>query len=178
MIAGFSLGMGWILGHDLGDIALSTRIRELMRRKDLRNDIQALIENYLTNYDICRQNRNVLSHFTAFIPKDADLESIELKSISFVRAKVGVAADHQYFPSALNDIRRVASKIRGLSLHSWSIFQALEELARGKPATLPPLIVAPELLVKPPQNNSPKPTRQPKLSRAERRKRARRGMDR
>ena len=31
---GVSQGMGWIIGHDLGDMALSTRIREILKRRD------------------------------------------------------------------------------------------------------------------------------------------------
>jgi hypothetical protein len=161
--------------HDLGDIAISSRILELMIRLKVRNDIRDLLNNYLTNYDICRQNSNVLTHFTAHIPEEADSESFDLKAVSFVRVK-GISANKQLFPSSLTDIRRAAVDIRGLALHSWRIYEVLELLAPGKPSELPPLIVAPELLVKPPQNNSPILKRQPKLSRAERRKRARHGF--
>jgi hypothetical protein len=172
-VAGFSRGMGWILAHDLGAIAISSRIRELMTRLDIRDDIQSVLNNYLTNYDICRQNRNVLTHFTAHVPKDIDFDTVDLKSVQFVRVK-SLFATADFFPSTLSDIRRVAAEIRGLALHSWSIYEALESLAADKPSELPPPIVAPELLVTPRQNNSRKPTRQPKLSRAERRKRAHR----
>lgn len=175
-IIGVSQGMGWIIGHDLGDMALSTRIREIMKRREHPDGVEPLLNNYLPNYDICRQNRNVLTHFTATVPKDADFASVDLKSVSFIRLK-GVSAKADIFPSSLGDIRRVAAEIYGLCVHSWSIYQALDALAKGKHAELPPLIAAPELLVKPPQNNSPKPTRQRKLSRAERRKKGRRGVD-
>jgi hypothetical protein len=165
--------MGWIMGHDLGDIALSKRIKEIMNRRHDNSEIRALIDNYLSNYDVCRQNRNTLTHFTGFVPRDANKETVDLSSIRFVRLK-DIKAKPEFFPSALIDIRRVALEIRGLSLHSWRIYEVLELLAEGKSPELPPIIVAPELLLKPPQNNTLKPGREPKLSRAERRKRARR----
>jgi hypothetical protein len=168
IVMGCSPRVGWILAHDLGDISISTKIKEMLKLRPPDSDADALLRCCLQVYDVCRQNRNSLTHFTASVPS-RDADAATLTAASFVRIK-GPSPEASPLPSSLNDIRRVAIEVHYLAVYLWKIYKALVARGEGKPATLPPLIAAPELLWKPPQSTAPKQKRPPKPSRASRRK--------
>jgi hypothetical protein len=124
--------------------------------------IVEIVSNYLSVYDICRQNRNVLSHFTPV----GSLRDEE--KIIFAKMK-GITGKIDPIPSTLVDIRRVAAEIMGLMTYSWRIYKALDELDRGQTPELPPIIAVPMLLVKPPPQTNQEPNERRPSSQKERR---------
>jgi hypothetical protein len=137
--------IGWILAHDLGDVAICERIKE--RLKLLNNpgaEVDDLILNALEIYDACRINRNTLTHFTVRAADDG--------TISFVRTKGPVPIQHP-LPSSLEDIRRVATETKILSQYLWHLYRALGGDGSEEKIPLPPKLAVPELLWKPLQQN-------------------------
>jgi hypothetical protein len=160
--------VGWILAHDLGDIQISTRIKEMLKLRPPDSDVNDLLQCCMQIYDVCRINRNSLTHFTASVPS-ADADAATVAAASFVRMK-GPSPEPSPLPSTLPDIRRVAVEVRFLAVYLWNTYKALVARGSGKPAKLPPLLAVPELLWKPPQPTGPKSKRPPKPSPASRRK--------
>jgi hypothetical protein len=164
-IVGLPVAESWVLGHELGDVAISERIRALVRLKKVPEKTIEIIENALEFYDICRTNRNQLTHFVVVnYPDDMILKR---------RSKKPNIYDSSPFDNSLEDIRRVADEIMWIQRRLWVIVVKIGDgaglaTAGPWPSTLP----LPDLLWKPPQ-----PTRksQPRLrppSRASRRKAA------
>jgi hypothetical protein len=139
----FTPKFGWVIAHDMGAISLIERITELLKIRPLANDEQELLVNALKIYEICRQNRNLLTHFTVNRSKEADDEFV------FLRTK-GPSAAPKQFPSSLEDIRRVAFEIQTFSVYLHKIWKALIHREVDKSTPLPPIIALPELLWKPP----------------------------
>src|SRR5450631_87221 len=160
----FGPRLGWIIAHDLGDISISERIKELLKARPIDPDEQALILTALDVYDICRQNRNLLTHFTVNKGSKGEADS----DFVFVRTK-GPSPISKAFPSTLEDVRAVAVNTKTLSIYLHKIQKALHEREMGEDVPLPPIVAAPGLLWKPPSPTDTKPPRQPKSSRASRR---------
>jgi hypothetical protein len=139
----FTPKFGWVLAHDMGSISLIERITEVLKIRPLADDEQELLMNSLKIYDICRQNRNLLTHFTVNRSKEADDEFV------FLRTK-GPSAAPKQFPSSLEDIRRVALEIQTFSVYLHKIWKALIHREVDNSTPLPPIIELPELLWKPP----------------------------
>jgi len=154
----FGPGFGWIIAHDMGDISLSERIKELLKVRPIDPAEQALILNALEVYDACRQNRNLLTHFTVSIGSKDEPES----DYKFVRTK-GPSPTPKEFPSTLDDVRAVASNTKTLSVYLHQIHKALTEREAGKDVPLPPRVASPELLLRHPlqDRTEPKPQRPP-----------------
>jgi hypothetical protein len=151
--------VAWIIGHDIGDISLCEKIKEMVKVVRPDPDVATVLDAYLKAYDACRINRNTLTHFTsATNPADPDL----LNAV-FLRRK-GPSGKPNPLPSTLKDIRRVAEEIHTLMIYSWKLYKALLARNEGKRAELPPIIVAPDLLWKPPPPIVPKPKRLPQSS--------------
>ncbi|MGA8496319.1 MAG: hypothetical protein WB764_12630, partial [Xanthobacteraceae bacterium] len=151
----------WIIGHDIGDISLCEKIKEMVKAVKPNPEVATVLNAYLKVYDACRINRNTLTHFTsATNPADPD----DLLNAVFLRRK-GPSGQPNPLPSTLKDIRRVAEEIHTLTIYSWRLYKALLARNEGKPAELPPTIVAPDLLWKPPPPIVPKPKRLPRSSR-------------
>ncbi len=105
--------VGWILAHDLGDISISTKIKEMLKLRPVNPDIDELLLCCLQVYDVCRINRNSLTHFTASVPSpQADAAAVA----SFVRMK-GPSPEASPLPSSLQDVRRVALEVHYLSVY-------------------------------------------------------------
>jgi hypothetical protein len=161
-VADLDTMVGRIIAHDLGDIAISDRIRELLHAKNYEQNVVNLIENVLDVYDACRQNRNSLTHF-----------HIEKLDGEFLLARIkGPKWTTYILPNGLKDFRRVAEEIWELSLWLRKIWRELANLRDGLPASLPQIQPVPELLWKPPQQGPIKQPRQPRPSRASRRRAA------
>lgn len=154
---------GWIIGHDIGDVSLSNKIAEMLPYTKLADDSIGSIINYISVYDRCRQNRNMLSHFVPSVKVGDDLTSA-----IFVRRK-GIKGEKIELPSDLSDLRRVAEEILTLARFSWTLYRALDERRMGRNAQLPPLIVPPELLAKPLPDADPESKQPRQPSKKERR---------
>jgi hypothetical protein len=165
--------VGWIVGHDIGDISLCEKIKEFLAIRQMEIPIAEQVQTALSIYDVCRQNRNTLSHFTVK-PKSPEMLPDDF---IFLRTK-GVSAASHSIPSDLEDFRRVALETQVLSIHLWEIYKALGARQEGRPATWPPILSPPELLWKPPLPTTAKqrprrPPSVPKLSAAQKRAKAR-----
>jgi hypothetical protein len=165
-VMGCSPRIGWLLAHDLGDLQISMRIREMLKLRPHSADVDELLQNVLKVYDVCRQNRNSLTHFT---PNISSADPTEIKSATFVRMK-GPSPEPSPLPSALTDIRQVAIEVHYLASYLWRIHKALSARSKGQQAGLPPLVAVPDLLWKPHPQTAPKPKRPQRPSPASRRK--------
>src|SRR5262249_542313 len=104
----------WVIAHDLGDIATSTKIEALARAKNFSSAFQSAIKNTLDVYDICRQNRNQLVHFwTSGSDVSGGLQLYRMDR----KSKKADYPGQQPFKSDLADIRRVAGDIKALASH-------------------------------------------------------------
>jgi hypothetical protein len=156
---------GRIIAHDLGDIAISDRIREmLVLYERYESDI---IENALDVYDICRQNRNSLTHFHTE-KLDGELLLARIK---------GPRWTTHILPNEIKDFRRIADDIWDFSIWFRQIWRTMTLRQDGMLAPLPGIRPLPELLWKPPHldpkvQKSPRPPSVPKLSAAQKRAKA------
>jgi hypothetical protein len=74
----------WIIAHDIGDMSLDKKIREWLNfQTPSRREELDLVYNYLDIYDVCRQNRNALTHLKAETPvgKPDDLANVSFKKL-------------------------------------------------------------------------------------------------
>lgn len=153
--------MALILVHDLGDTSISDKIRDALPLSSHDQNETDAITYALDLYDINRQNRNQLHHFT---PEFANNELVLYR-------KKGPVLGKDKFPSDLKTVRRVADEITALAIYLSNLgtyFVAkMHENTLGALPDRPPL---PDKLWKPPPANPPKPPRQPRPSRASRRR--------
>jgi hypothetical protein len=158
----FQPRFGWIIAHDMGDMGISDRIRELLRLSPIKPEEERLVLHMLDVYDVCRQNRNTLTHFTVRPGSKEDTTS----DFRFVRLK-GPSPTAKAFPSRLSDIRAVAFDIKMLSIYLMQIREALFDREGGKDTPLPPIVEVPMSLSTPrPQaDKAPQPQRLPSLLR-------------
>jgi hypothetical protein len=155
----------WVLAYELGDIAISERIKALMKFKKYPLELIASVENVLEVYEICRRNRNQLTHFHVLEYRD----DLALMRIS----KKVDSPELAQFANTLEDIRRVADEVKWLGVRLWVATIMLEEYRQKKThGPLPPILLLPELLWKPPQQAPTGPPRPPRSSSASRRKAA------
>jgi hypothetical protein len=147
----------WALFYEMGDIAISERLKSLIKIKKFHPDTIAILENALKLYEGCRLNRNQLTHFQVMhYPND----------ILLVRkSKKADAPQHEYFPNTLSDVRRVADEIIVLERRLWILSAFLEDYGPKKPAPWPPKLTPPKLLWSPLPKKQPKQPRQPRSSR-------------
>ncbi|GAC1336497.1 MAG: hypothetical protein NVSMB26_23140 [Beijerinckiaceae bacterium] len=134
----------------------------------LKADLKHLIVNAIDVFDVCRINRNALTHFMVTPGVDG--------TYSFLRMK-GPVLNPQDLPSSLTDIRRIAAEVEILSVYLWNLYEGLKTYDHEKPHPLPPLIAVPELLWKPPPGSGAKQPQKrkpsvPKLSVAQKRAKA------
>jgi hypothetical protein len=143
----------WAIIHDMGDIALSHSIRELLNQKqDLSADLKDVTTFALKLYDINRINRNQLTHFTPLAAGS---------NVTLLRIK-GPRHEPQTIPASLQDIRRIADDITTLGAFLGGVGNVLgwEYGKRRAPAkyqgaapALPSRPPLPEMLWKPPPQN-------------------------
>ena len=120
----------WALFYEMGDIAISERLKSLIKIKKYHPDCAAILENALTFYEKCRLNRNQLTHFQVVRYPD---------DILLVRkSKKADTPQHDYFPNELSDVRRVADEIISLERRLWILAAFLEDRGPMKPAPWPP----------------------------------------
>jgi hypothetical protein len=149
----------WALAHDLGDIAISTRIMALARAKKFDEAALSALENALAVYDVCRRNRNQLTHFWA-------MGGIAGGRTLYHRSKKPDDYFPDLFDSKLEDIRRVAEEIMALRDHLFQLEGAINGIGRKAPgAPWPSKLPVPKLLYEPPPPIPTKPKHRPQSSR-------------
>lgn len=103
-----------ILGHKLGPIDLSVRIKLLAStRLKRRPKLAPLIANALEVYDLCRQNRNQVTHFDVQIALGKErVKGFNLRR----RSRKPDVPRAVPFDDSLQNLRRVAKEIRRLNI--------------------------------------------------------------
>jgi hypothetical protein len=128
----------WAMAHDLGDIAMCTRVKTFTVFRGYRDHGRALIENVLAVYDLCRQNRNSIVHaWTRFSGPNPPLAR---------KSKKADNPEPSPFPSDLSDIRRVAEDIEELRARLWLLCCMIDDGELAKPLTSPEKLLLPGLL--------------------------------
>ena len=140
---GLPLKEVWVIAHDLGNIAICTKIKSLARAKNFSSAFQSAIENTLEVYNICLQNRNQLVHFwTSSLSGDLQL---------YRKSKKADYTTPELFKSDLADIRRVAEDIKRLAYHMSALEAAINKTGRAAPnSPLPNKLTLPARLYSPP----------------------------
>jgi hypothetical protein len=143
----------WAMAHDLGDLAICTRIETFMVFRGYKDHGRALIENVLEVYDICRKNRNSIVH--AWVRASGPDPSLARKS------RKPDNSEPSPFPSSLADIRRVADDIEDLGNRLWLMCCLIDDGQLAKPVASPEKVPLPELLWKNPPQGPRERSRRP-----------------
>jgi hypothetical protein len=114
----------WALAHGLGDIAIAERITAVATLRKLHPKLCDLIADVLAYYDICRQNRNFLTH--AWFDDASEPGSAKLLR----KSKRIDSAEPQMLLSELVDLGRVADELSSFSDHLLTLEVALRPTAR------------------------------------------------
>jgi hypothetical protein len=162
-VAGLSHREAWAIAFDMGNIALCQRIRVLaaLRFKGRESDLLDLINNALDVYEICRMNRNQLTHFTAAGYTNGPIELLRI-------SKKPDAPDATAFAHSLKDIRRVARETKKLGIRlqvMWTDVIVLFNPGKTLPWPLPKILPLPVSLWTPPPQNPKAQKRPPRSSR-------------
>jgi hypothetical protein len=113
-----------ILAHGLGPLDFANRINVLAStRLRSRPKLVKIIHNALEVYDLCRQNRNQVTHFDVQIA----LGKERAKGFSFARRvrKPDTFPDTVQFDDSLQNIRRIAKEIWRLNVQLKTIFDGV-----------------------------------------------------
>jgi hypothetical protein len=98
---GIEANLAFALTHEMGDVALASRMREVIALSPHSVDVNADVLHALQIYDVNRFNRNQLTHF---LPAPSE------NGLALWRQK-GPTLNPQPFPNELEDLRRVANEI-------------------------------------------------------------------
>jgi hypothetical protein len=139
-----------VLAHEVGALALIARIKVLASTR-LKDDdkLVSAITNVLDVYDVCRKNRNQLTHF------DLTLVS-ETRPWTLALARKSRSPEYRKsepFPDTIKDLRRVARDVRRLNAQLYLVERCV--FRTYNPSSiwrepLPDKLPIPELLWKPP----------------------------
>ena len=129
--------VSWIICHDMGGVAMSNRITEICDLGRFDEEERGIIAHTLQVYDICRQNRNSLTHFKTDLSEDGEGLLIRMK---------GPSMDAHPLPNDLSDFRRAATELTQLAKTLRLLWRALAARADGNMPPLPDKLPAPELL--------------------------------
>lgn len=144
MVARLPPHTAWIIAHDLGDTSLSERIREIAKSRSedglLASEIVDSINNILKVHDICRQNRNSLTHFKMEFKGNDEGRLIRMKGPSMIRHPL---------PDDLEQFRRIADEIEALAAGLHTLWQNIDRRNKGIVEPLPKKLPLPNLLWKP-----------------------------
>lgn len=142
----------WAIIHDMGDIALSNSIRQIVKTGHLPDDLKEAIRYGLDIYDICRLNRNHLTHFVPSALRGSDLPRVK-----------GPVFEPQPIADSLEDIRRVAKEVEELlgylsgllNVLAWRLYNSLQPQSAEAVPPLPDRPPPPSRLWKPPPPDRP-----------------------
>lgn len=148
LASGMRTDTAWAIIHNMGDIALSTAIEQIVETSKLPDDLKEAIDYALKIYDINRLNRNQLTHFLPSAIRGSDLSRMR-----------GPSYDPQPIADSLEDIRRVAKDIWELlgyltgllNVLAWRLYRSLHPHPMEPMPPLPDRPALPESVWKPPQ---------------------------
>lgn len=130
VLDGQTVREGWASVHDQRDKTLCRNIEKIVSAGAYEQTEREAVLHGIELYDICRENRNQLSHFlpSGFVGTDL----ARLKGADF---------DPQPFPDSLDDVRRVATDIAALLDYLSGLLNhfVAKNLYRWNPTEPPPL---------------------------------------
>jgi hypothetical protein len=132
----------WALVHNLGDVAISDRIKALMALRNFHEETAAQVANVIEYYKACNQNRNSLAH--AWIRRVSGNPVLARPSKKISRI------DPEPFASELEDIRRVANELEILSACLFYLEAIMSESDPVQPLPSRDRLTPPALLWTPP----------------------------
>jgi hypothetical protein len=137
----------WAIIHDIGDVAISTSITEILGKTAWPKPVADAILHGLKLYEANRINRNQLTHYLPSSFVGVDLARLK-----------GPDFNPEPIPNDVTDLRRVADDIGRLLEYIGTIISIIysRQYAGNANAILPPLpdtIPLPERLWKPPPPN-------------------------
>ncbi len=150
-VSGLSEGVCRAFVYDLGDVTISNRIEAFLEMRKVEAEPAKAIRHALNVYDVCRQNRNALTH--------AGLAAAGGHGLSLSRVRKKPAFISDLLPDDLEDFRRVAEEIRALNRHLKELWFILPPY--NDPIPSPDTLPVPCKLVTPPQPTRTKRQRQP-----------------
>jgi hypothetical protein len=154
-VSGYDEAEAWALIYNLSTPAISERIRSLLKLRNFTAEAP-LIENALEVFNVCRQNRNSVTHaWTRGLSADGQL-------LLASKSKKADNLDADPFPSSLEDLRRVADEIESLNTRLWLLSCFAED---AQPTSSLEKLPLPSLLVQSPQQPSVRPPRPSAASR-------------
>ena len=113
----------WIMLHDQGDIGIINKLKEIMNIRNIPDDYSKLIQQALQAYDICRINRNNLTHFTIVAGKEnIDGDSLRLHRTSRKAGSMfGTEMEDDLWNIRVvaNDIRKLRKQLIGLWMYEF-----------------------------------------------------------
>lgn len=134
IVSGIDQSIGRIITHDLGDVGIWKKVREISENKNHPIDVIDLLNHSSRFYDICRINRNTYVHATGGL--------IGRGGISLIRRK-GPKQFGDYIPDGLNDLRRVCEDLDSLNHFLEEVAMYIMDLNEGirnlPPPAMPPL---------------------------------------
>lgn len=144
-VSGIPWQTSWILTKDMGTTTLCAKLSELARSKPLPQTVIEYLNHELKVFDLCRRNRNQLTHFhVGFSADQGDGLQMTIKRRS--KAQPSPIT----IPDSLGDLRRVAQEIGDLRQNLTDFFMFLTTQGEVPPWPLPRKLPLPELLESPP----------------------------
>lgn len=146
----------WVLCHDLGDISIGLRIRELLKFRSNDEALNECINNVLDVYEACRINRNLLTHFVIVAGGSTELSLYKGSRKPSDKSSQAIA-------DSLWDLRRVGREIRSLNRRLqllWCMYDGPPSERGPSPSKLP----VPRSLWTPPPQAPRTPKHQPRSS--------------
>jgi hypothetical protein len=153
-VAGVKADVALAMSHDMGDQALFEKMKALAKARKLDNEIIKCIDDLKEIYDLCRKNRNQLSHFGVLYGE---------KTFRLTRRK-GSTLDRQPIDDDLASIRRVGEECDALHSYLIKVLFFIQRRVGGEPTPLPNRPPLPKLIWSPPPQTLPKRLRQPRSS--------------
>jgi hypothetical protein len=150
----------WILVHDLGDLAVMSRIREIAKLRITDRPTTEAVEHAIVCYETCRRNRNLLTHFSLALASGGDDAGLRIWRRS---KKPDDPIGHQ-IPDRILDIRRVSSEIAALNRFLSELWMFVMLRDKGTRLSLPRKLIAPKLLWTPPPQGPTKRKPRPRSS--------------
>lgn len=160
-VAGWPEREAWIMLHDNGDVAITAKLEAIMDLRPLSAVEKSAIGDALAIYDLCRLNRNQLTHYSITDSPGGD------DALRLIRRS---RKPQNMFGSPMNDdlwtIRRVANDARRLRAHLMALAMYFLSRKMGAVATLPRRPPSPQTLWTPAPQAPSARKRQPQSSQA------------
>lgn len=151
-VSGIPHRTAWILTKEMGVVTLCAKIVEVARAKPLAAAVIEYLDHELKVFDLCRRNRNQLTHFQIGFEAEPN-GALQMA----IKRRSKTQPDPVSIPEDLKDIRRVADEIGDLRQNLTDFFMFLTSQGEATPWPLPGKLPLPALLESPLPANQPAP---------------------